>query len=760
MKHLKRFESINWKNNLYSLLEKKIEMGDNLKTKLSKISNIDTLAKKMLDFFNSDEIKDDAKISKIDYDKEDGKLLTIIDDKGQSRKFKFGKLLKYLGYDTNKVKPYEVENFLLNFTKADTQNLREVSGEDILDSYNCKNYDDSIRGGVGGGLQHSCMRYEHAQDYLEIYTSNPEKVKCLTLFNPENGKVQGRALIWNMTNNKRYMDRIYTLSKEITAQFINYAEENNITRHASADVILDNGGEFDNYPYMDTFHYYSPSNDTLSTSNGDLVLQSQEGSYSGEGGMVWSDFMHENIMEDESVWSDAMSSYIYESQATEVIAEVDKNGNVSKKDWIIDDESVSAGGIAEAVKISYASKKYKEHIDEKALIDICREIEGGEYYVLEDDEDIWTDDGWGALIKVDMLTWKEFDAYKSEGYGIKVTYDNARNPDEYQPYGDCCAVYNPEEERFDIINEDDDWDDFFEEMYGDDSDVEYDREEYDYNDYEQISYMSDQKYTERVFVHASIMKDKVETPNDVNNNGLLADDAPLAVAIDTEYVVKSDENFSELHDNVYIESKKIETSCFKNSNGEYRLLPPMHNDKIAEVYGSVDGLLSNNKERMIRNQNPKMEKKMSYYIIAMRKGLELEKNLTRVLDDKKYYTFDNFKDVNFLSVRNMQKRPDKIEGLIKDLENFLNQNSTQFDFINQFDKVTKDEDFMMSGSDVSFSGSYYMHKEGEGENVNVNMIFPYLYSTEGKYVVYRTKNKSFKLLTSYEIMQMFQKKMF
>jgi hypothetical protein len=754
MKHLKRFESTNWKNNLYSILEKKIAMGDDLRTKLSHISNDDSLAKKMLDFFSSSDIKDDAKIAKIDYNKEDGKLLTVVDDKGQERKFKFGKLLKYLGYDTSNVKPYEVENFLLNFAKAKTENLKLMSGKDILYSYNCKNYDDVGSAG-GGSLGFSCMRFERAQKYLEIYTSNPNQVQCLTLLNPDNNKVQGRALVWTTESGQKYMDRIYVLSKELEKEFKQYAEENKIGK-SSSNVKLDNNEEFDYYPYMDTYHYYTPDTGILSTNDGDLILQSTEGSFSGEGGMVWSDFLQENIMGDESVYSQCMGSHIYEHDATKVIAEVDENGQITKYDWIIDDESISAGGLAEAVDIAYTSKKYKELEGEKALIDICKELEGGEHYVLEDDTEIWDDSGWGVLVKSDMLSFVDFDIYAQESYAIKVTYDNADSPDEYQPFGECCAVYNPEEERFDIIHEEDDWEQFFDEMYGDNSDVEYDRDEYDYDDYEQLSYMDDRKYTERVFVHSSIMKEKSDIPNDVNNSPLLADGAPLAVAISTEYIVKSDDNFSELHDNVYIESEKIDTSCFKTKNGDIRLFPPMENDNIINVYGTVDGLISTHKKSMISRQSTKIDANTSYYIRAMRKGKELESNLLNVLKDKKYYTFDKFKDVDFLSNRNMQKRPDYTKGLLKDLENYLNENSTMFSFIKQYEKVTKDEDFMMKGSDVSFFGSYYMDKQDD----NVNMIFPYIYSTEGKYVVYRTKNESFKLLTSYEIMQMFQKKMF
>ena len=80
-----------------------------------------------------------------------------------------------------------------------------------------------------------------------------------------------------------------------------------------------------------------------------------------------------------------------------------------------------------------------------------------------------------------------------------------------------------------------------------------------------------------------------------------------------------------------------------------------------------------------------------------------------------------------------------------------------FSFIKQFDKVTKDEDFMMKGSEVSFFGSYYMKEEED----NKTLIFPYIYdSNDDKYVVYTTANKNFKMMSGADIMQSFQKKMF
>ena len=80
-----------------------------------------------------------------------------------------------------------------------------------------------------------------------------------------------------------------------------------------------------------------------------------------------------------------------------------------------------------------------------------------------------------------------------------------------------------------------------------------------------------------------------------------------------------------------------------------------------------------------------------------------------------------------------------------------------FDFVNQFNKKTKNEDFMIHPSQVSFFGSYYMQKENNG---NVNMIFPYIISNDDKFLVYRTKNKKFTLMEDSDIIQMSRKGLF
>lgn len=296
-------------NRLFLILEKEIEVGLSLTNKLKTIDS--PLSKKLLNFFNSNKIKDTANVKYVDYNKDDEKLLTLgyEDKEGKIRKrlFKLNKLIKYLGGNLSDVKPYEIENLISFFKKADTSQLKLVDGDDILKAYHCKNYEDDETMG-------SCMRYEAAQQYLGIYVDNPDSVKCLVLLNPETKKVRGRALIWHMDDGEYFMDRIYTTNKDYERFFKKYAEEKNMSsygRRPSDDVTLEKIGEYDYYPYMDTFKYYTPSNGELSHDSGELFLQDTGGEDSPPGN--WSEYHQEYIPEDEAYYVESEEDYFYSS---------------------------------------------------------------------------------------------------------------------------------------------------------------------------------------------------------------------------------------------------------------------------------------------------------------------------------------------------------------------------------------------------------------------------------------------------------------
>lgn len=274
--------------------EKKIEIGQGL---INRLRNADPkLVKKFADFLTSDEIKDDSNVSKIDHEGDD-KLITVIDDKGQKRKFKFVKLLNYLGYKGD-IKGYEIEEVINNLKKADTSNLEVVDGEDIRKAYLGSNYVS------GGDLSSSCMSGSSAQEYLDIYVENPKQIKCLVLFD-EKRKVMGRALIWNTDQGVKVMDRIYVCDNKYISLFKSYALENNFKNKDSGDfsVSLDKY-DFYYYPYMDTFQFLDKDEGILfnyEQSKEILVLNSTQGFALGDGAVVWSNYLNEHIRGDEAM---------------------------------------------------------------------------------------------------------------------------------------------------------------------------------------------------------------------------------------------------------------------------------------------------------------------------------------------------------------------------------------------------------------------------------------------------------------------------
>ena len=107
----------------------------------------------------------------------------------------------------------EVEKFSTLFRNEVTKpklDFKVVSGDDIKKYYHYTSY--SERG--GGSLNASCMKYDNCQDFLQLYTSNPEICKMVVLYDNEyQNRILGRALLWEFNGNK-IMDRIYTINDE------------------------------------------------------------------------------------------------------------------------------------------------------------------------------------------------------------------------------------------------------------------------------------------------------------------------------------------------------------------------------------------------------------------------------------------------------------------------------------------------------------------------------------------------------------------
>jgi hypothetical protein len=140
--------------------------------------------------------------------------------------------------------------------------FKVVEGEDIRKWYHENMYESSN----GGQLANSCMRYPKCQDFLDIYTENPQVCKLL-IFTPNEGKLSGRALLWTLENGKKYMDRIYTNKDSYDNLFLKWANENGYTKGIEASsVVKVNTKDYELYPYMDTFIYYDADEGKLSNS--------------------------------------------------------------------------------------------------------------------------------------------------------------------------------------------------------------------------------------------------------------------------------------------------------------------------------------------------------------------------------------------------------------------------------------------------------------------------------------------------------------
>jgi hypothetical protein len=270
------------KNFYEFLLEKKIEVSNELKNKLESLKKSNLVCAKfsanLLDFLNSEQIRDDAKADKVDLSMQ-SKLLDVIYNNAK-RPYKLGNFLTYIGFD--KYYAYtalEVQDFVSNITKTEgVDNFKEVYGKDIRWAYHGDNYEKDDTEGIGD-LNKSCMRYTKCQKYFDIYTENPEVVCLLVLYNPE-GLVRGRCLIWNV-DDERYADRLFCSNVQYNPNFYQYFERHNIKNTSNIPNVEIKQLDYKNFPYMDTLKYYDPKMCTLSTyaQNDDYALSSTDGSY-------------------------------------------------------------------------------------------------------------------------------------------------------------------------------------------------------------------------------------------------------------------------------------------------------------------------------------------------------------------------------------------------------------------------------------------------------------------------------------------------
>lgn len=155
------------------------------------------------------------------------------------------------------------------------ERIEIVSGEDIIDAYNERNYSDQNT----GTLSSSCMRYSRCASFLRIYADNPDRVSLAVLRDMQ-GDVMARALVWRTDAGTTYMDRVYG-TDAVQAAFRVWAQSRGYVTTASP-VTLQHAAH-DEYPYCDTYMYLTLQADgtgTLSVHNDDATheLHSTSGS--------------------------------------------------------------------------------------------------------------------------------------------------------------------------------------------------------------------------------------------------------------------------------------------------------------------------------------------------------------------------------------------------------------------------------------------------------------------------------------------------
>jgi len=156
--------------------------------------------------------------------------------------------------------------------------LEVVQGDAIKWSYYGSNYSNVL--GTGSNLHGSCMRGTDQQDYFGIYTENEDKVQLLVAKDTD-GKILGRALLWNFDDGDKGMDTIYGADM-IVEVFKDWAVDNGYwyksnqschhhdfnvfntelfdrRRLSEMDKLIRrvtiSKHEFDHYPYVDSLYY-------------------------------------------------------------------------------------------------------------------------------------------------------------------------------------------------------------------------------------------------------------------------------------------------------------------------------------------------------------------------------------------------------------------------------------------------------------------------------------------------------------------------
>ena len=218
----------------------------------------------------------------------------------------------------------KIEEFV-NLYKAaidggDITNFELVVGDDIKKWYLESSYEEKR-----GQLGNSCMRYKQCQEYLDIYTKNPEVCQLLILKSDDEDKITGRALIWKLTDGNYYMDRIYTINDSDRLLFQDYARinkiENSFDGNSGLKLEVKLGEHtYKKYPYMDTFVVYNPTtkilrdDEDLWPGQGYIKVQNTNGGFETDDA-VYSEWHGEYISRENAIYCDNVEDWLDKDEA-------------------------------------------------------------------------------------------------------------------------------------------------------------------------------------------------------------------------------------------------------------------------------------------------------------------------------------------------------------------------------------------------------------------------------------------------------------
>jgi hypothetical protein len=150
-----------------------------------------------------------------------------------------------------------------------------LSGEDIRWAYFCNNYTEREH----SQLHSSCMSYDYAQAYLNIYVENPDRIQLLVRKDKED-KIMARCLIWKGDDGGTYYDRIYASDVTIRSMDAYCIDQGWRPSYDCISGVSLKHARHHYYPYMDNMIYLTLNNDDsgyLNPRRGNYVLNSTGG---------------------------------------------------------------------------------------------------------------------------------------------------------------------------------------------------------------------------------------------------------------------------------------------------------------------------------------------------------------------------------------------------------------------------------------------------------------------------------------------------